>query len=415
LNLLAAAAGAALAVYLLASIAGRGLFEYWGADFGAFRSAAEVARDHGYAGVYDLGLLEPPERRLVEAYASDAVQADFEVIPVPYFPLFLLPFRLTLFVDPIPGWLSWAALNALALLTYSRRLGKAFNARPAISALVLLVSLPAFLTLAFGQVNVWLLIGFGESLLALQRGREIAAGTWLGLLLLKPQILLLIVLGLVVGRRWRVLAGLSLASAFVVLGSLWLAGADGLAALASLWLSYAGDMPTTYPESMMNWRGLMVNLQPIIGGPLGVAAMAVGMMMTAVAGVWLWRRTDTRRDHQQVAAGSYAASSAVAWHSHVHMALPLVVLIDNGSAWKDTRARWLLWLAVVPALLFAVVGLSVNAGAAHRLAGSLTFLMNLTVLGACIRAVRRRSGVERVDGPGPARDDVPDADTGSAR
>ncbi|HMK09635.1 MAG TPA: glycosyltransferase family 87 protein, partial [Anaerolineales bacterium] len=329
LNLLAAAAGAALAIYAVVSITSRGLFEYWGADFAAFRAAAEVARDDGYANVYDLEKLGPPERRLVQSYAAEGVQAGFEVIPVPYLPVFILPFGILLLPGPTIGWVLWTALNAAILLLYSRRLAQAFGAERRISALVLLVALPTFLTLAFGQVNVWLAIGFGEFLIALQRRKELAAGAWLGLLLLKPQILVWLALGLAFGRRWRVLAGLAMAAAVVLGASLLLAGVGGLAALVSLWLGYAGNLPTTFPESMMNWRGLAANLEPLLAHTLTVTLLIVGTTITAAAGVWLWIRARPGRDPQPAAAGSYAASSTVAWHSHVHMALPLVTLVGN--------------------------------------------------------------------------------------
>jgi hypothetical protein len=364
LNLGVAAAAVMLSVYTVLSIAGRGLFEYWGADFRAFRSAAEVARSQGFAAVYDLDALKPPQRRLVETYAAAAVQSNFFVIPTPYLPPFVAPFLAALAFEPVSGWLLWTTLNAVVLLAYSRRLAKAFNVDRAMSPLVLIVSLPVFLTLAFGQVNVWLAIGFGEFLIALHRRQDVAGGLWLGVLWIKPQVLLLMVLGLVIGRRWRALAGLTLSTALVAGSSLILAGTSGLAALAALWLGYAGDLPTTYPESMMNWRGLMVNLEPILGQSAALVIGFAGMVGTAVLGVWLWRRTRASPDHQTIAAGSYAASSAVAWHAHVHMALPLVALIGNGSVWGESRSRWLLCLGVLPAMFFAVVGLTLGPGSA---------------------------------------------------
>ena len=390
LNLLVAATAAMLAAYTLISISARGLFEYWGADYRAFRSAAEVARDDGYAAVYDLALLEPPQRRLVEMFASPAVQSDFAVIPVPYLPVFVLPFRLILAFNPVSGWLLWAGLNTAVLLAYSRRLGTALGGRPWLSPLILLFSLPAFLTIAFGQVNVWLLIGFGEFLIAVHRARDFAAGMFLGVMLLKPQILVLLVAGLVIGRRWRTLAGLGVAAALVLGASLGLAGAHGLSALALLWLGYTGDMPTTYPESMMNWRGLMVNLEPLLGNNAAAALALIGLLGTAIIGVWIWRWGTERRDTQPLAAGAYAASSTVAWHAHAHMALPLLGLLGGGSAWARTGTTWLLALGVLPSLVFSSVGLFIGAGAAHRLAGSLLFVTNLAVLAAAASYLRPR-------------------------
>ena len=72
---------------------------------------------------------------------------------------------------------------------------------------MLLISLPVFLNLFTGQVNVWLVVCVGEFMRASISGREFRSGLWLGGLLLKPQALLLLAAGLLMRRRARILAG----------------------------------------------------------------------------------------------------------------------------------------------------------------------------------------------------------------
>ena len=53
-------------------------------------------------------------------------------------------------------------------------------------------------------MNIWLLVFVSEFLIANRRGREVRSGFWLGGLLLKPQTLILLLLGLLIARRFKI-------------------------------------------------------------------------------------------------------------------------------------------------------------------------------------------------------------------
>ena len=152
--------------------------------------------------------------------------ADAPVIPVPYLPAFLVPFLGLLALPPLPAWWAVVALNVLGLGVYLLRLRSVFGPGGGLYWLPLL-ALPAYLTVLFGQVNLLLLIGFGEFLLALRRGRCLRAGLWLSLLLVKPQSLLLVVPGMIISGRSRVLLGFAAAGAGIGALSFALAGIEG--------------------------------------------------------------------------------------------------------------------------------------------------------------------------------------------
>lgn len=381
-------------VYILVSMVTRGLFEYLGADYRAFRSAAQVARNDGYAAVYDLGRLEPEQRRLVQSHASPAAQGEFAVIPVPYPPPFVALFQPLLLLPAIPGWIAWTVVNAAPLALYARRLVNGL--RPSGGGLrhvSLFLSLPAILTLAFGQVNLLLCIAIGEFLLATRLGRDLRAGASLGLLLVKPQLAVLFFLWLLVARRWRALVGMSLAFGLVGLASLGLAGTEGLAAMGRLWMGYTADLATTYPDSMLNWRAAGLALRPVLGDSwAGVVALGSGV--TLLATIRVWRRSSGRRSATGDTLATYAAATATAWHAHVHLDLPLVATIGAApaSVFRSEVAGQALLIA--PTFAFALTGLTVGAGAAHRMAGLLFLVINLGIVAAAARSGSDRDAGE---------------------
>lgn len=378
-NLGFVAAGFLLAAYSALSIRNRGLFEYWGADYRAFRASAEVARESGYAAVYDLTAQDKAQRPLFEAYADASVQKAYAVIPTPYLPVFIVPMHLLRVLPPVHGWIAWMVVQAVALMLYFRRVRNALAPLRGPSPLALFVALPTFFTVAFGQVNLLILIGLCEFLLALRRDRYFKGGLWLSLLMVKPQLLMLIVPALLIQRRWSVLAAAATGWLVVVVASVLLAGRDGMRSLIGLWLGYTAQMPTTYPESMMNWRSQMLNLRPLIGFVASWSIALVGTLVSAAVGILIWLRR--RGDDEVVNAGTgiYAMTSVVAWHAHVHLALPLLGTLFAFKRGNGEPADWLNCVILFPTLAFALVGILVDAGAAHRLAGMLFFAVNLAL------------------------------------
>jgi hypothetical protein len=134
-----------------------------------------------------------------------------------------------------------------------------------------------------------------------------------------------------------------LAGASIILSSWLLAGTDALTSLSRLWMGYVGDLPTSDPQLMMNWRMIGIHLQGLVGSDWARAITLAGMAVTIIAALVLSLRRHEPRDHRatMVILGVLAATALVAWHSHVHMAMILVPP--------------LLALAVIPRLAFGRV------------------------------------------------------------
>jgi hypothetical protein len=319
------------------------LFGNFGVDFAAFWSAGHIANQYGYGAVYDLDVVAQVQRQFLpeRALIPDTVR----ILPTAYLPLFLLPFQVLAMLPPASAAAIWIALNLLGSVLYIGRCAARMGGSRvrALLPLLLMISLPVFQNAFLGQSNLWLMICVGEFILAQAAGREVRSGAWLAGLLLKPQCLFLIVPAVLLQRRWKSAVGMLLAGASIILSSWLLAGTDALTSLSRLWMGYVGDLPTSDPQLMMNWRMIGIHLQGLVGSDWARAITLAGMAVTIIAALVLSLRRHEPRDHRatMVILGVLAATALVAWHSHVHMAMILVPP--------------LLALAVIPRLAFGRV------------------------------------------------------------
>jgi hypothetical protein len=394
-----------LTVFTLGTLQSRGLLTYAGNDYRAFRSVAAIARDHGYSEVYEAQLLEDYQQDLVDSYASPLGRAEFVAMPAPFPPAFLPLLNVALLLSPAAGYLAWTLLSAILIALSFRPGFRALHAdhRSTLAAAAFL-SLPVYLTLLFGQVTAWMCLGLSGFLLAARDGKSFRSGLWLTLLLIKPQSLIVLGPGLLVSRRYRALSGLLAGTVAVLVLSYGLAGEAGLAALVRLYVSYPGNLAYTFPESMMNWRALAVQIGHSVGTNTEALAI-VASLATAALGIWLWSRpgvTRSRAGLPAVVAASYAAASLSGWHAHIHMAapifLPLLLLWPEARSWRTFLAVWVL----LPTFVFGLAGIAAGPGPAHQMAGMAMVLLNLATLALATAAISR-TGVPARPESVPAR------------
>jgi hypothetical protein len=255
----------------------------------------------------------------------------------------------------------------------------------------MLLCFPALETFQFGQVNGWLMIFMGEFFRHQLLGHELRSGLWLSGLLLKPQTLMVIGPGLLIARRWRSLAGAMAGGTTILLASLAVAGIDGLLEDARLVVLYSGNVPSTVPRDMMNWRSLGFHLLDAgLPETLVWGFVVTGLGVTFLAGLSLWLRAREASGSQfaTILLGSYAATCAVAWHSHTHMGLPMVIpllyLAARGEVSYRTLAVWL----VTPYLVFAILRVIFDLGHVGVLG------VNLYLLGWALVKLRGEKTVE---------------------
>ena len=374
---------AAVLVFYVAQIA---LDLVWGtvcghiaADYCATWATARIANTLGYSRIYDVQLIATIERSLFPTGADPAL---FVATPSPYLAIFVPLFQPFALLPPAAGYILWTLLNVSALLLYLRFLGSKLAGRPPSTRFLVLImaSLPVFFTVFYGNAAVWLMICVGEFLRAMVSGHEIRAGLWLGGLMLKPPLLVLLGLVLLAQRAYRVLASLSASSGAMIGATYLIVGPAGFAQMLAIWGRSTVGQPSDGVESMMNWRMLAANLSPFTSSWAAWGLAAVGMVLTLAIALRVWRRQpDPASDAFPVAySGIFAATTVVAWHSHVHTA---VVLIPALMVLHERKIlpQWLLYAwCVAPALLFIAILLPENLIRLNLLPNSamhLVFLM----------------------------------------
>lgn len=331
-----------------------------GCDYRSFYASASIARDHGFAAVYDLGLQEGYQRQIFDSapgpWISSRESPLYETVPSPFLPAFILLFVPFSFLPPVTGFAAWTVVNLVGLVAYMRHFALRIGARgPSLAPAIALLSYASFMTLYVGQVNVILLIASGESLIALNESRPLRAGLWLGMLLLKPQLLVVLCAGLLLARSFRGLLGLLTSGAALVMVSIGLAGTRGFFDLLALIGRYVGGLPTNKPEFMMNWRALGLVLGRFAGAPSVVSwlAIAAGMAATFAVGLRMWRiaRGRDAKGAPRLHVATWLATFGVAWHSHVTMALcampAFVSGVSEGVVSMPLLALWALLPTVV--------------------------------------------------------------------
>lgn len=341
-----------------------------GGDYCAYWSVGKIANHDGYAEIYNLDKLRAIQRPI------SPTSLPFAIRPVAYLPVFIIPFQILALFDPSIGYWIWTLINLMVFILYIGYFIRSTTGQSLDNYLLIMVclSVPFFMNIFFGQVNIWLTICIGEHVRANLENKPFKAGAWLGGLLIKPHYLILIVLILFLQRYKRIITGFITSSTSIVCISLLMSGIDGFKTLVQLWLGYTGDLATADPFIMMNWRMVGVNLVTYLGPFVACTIAGVGMAITFVTTLYIWRRPILPASSVYAVAllGTLAATTAFAWHSHIFSApillAPMLFLLQKDVLPKKILSIWVIapplinLTVIVIALLLRGRGLSINPG-----------------------------------------------------
>ena len=372
---------AILTFYLI--LVGTGLLQndycgFLATDYCAYWTGGRVMNEQEIAAIYDMDIL----RQVQESYflqTADALQ-ESQVVPLPYLPAFLLPFKALALLDIPYSYLAWTVINLVALVLYLRFLIKDLTGKPLPNKILLLtlVSLPVFLNLKNGQLNIWLGICAGEYMRALLHSKPIKAGAWLGGWLLKPQLLIFILPLLLFRKSFKELAGF-IASALVIgLISFGLVGTEGFIGLVNLLMDSAQGGASSYPQYMINWRMVGLQIASLTSQNVGWLIIVVGSLLTVYFAfrTFLKNEQDLTPERKVIwFFGVLAATLVVTWHSHGAMAIVLIppmlyLLVQE----KLDRRLFLGWVVIPDLAYFMLYLVYALISAGGRMSTSLVFL-----------------------------------------
>jgi len=280
----------ALLLLIVLVVNGRLLSKY-GTDYFAYWSVGKIADQKGYSEIYDLNNLRSVQTQELESLGilSKTDDSPYPVLPVAYFSFFILPFQILSKIDMVYGYWLWTILNLIILIGYlvffmRRILPEGGTIENGLKLLIpILISYPVFHNFFFGQVNVLLLVCAGEFIRDAVRKKPILSGLWLGGLLVKPPVLILIIPIILIMRNWKVLMGFVASSGIILLTSFVLSGSAGIKAMINIWRRYSVGFATSSPQVMINWRMVGFNLNYLLNTSLGWVITGFGMLLTILA------------------------------------------------------------------------------------------------------------------------------------
>jgi hypothetical protein len=364
-------------IFLVRIIQLRGLFEYVGIDFRLWYSTGMIARYHGFNQIYLASYQSFYQKPLYDNFARISPSSmSFWPLPLPYLPFFIIPMLFLTLFSPLTGFILWTIVNISMTILYliffirnnNIKLCKRYY-------LLMLLSIPLFLNIIFGQLNIILLISIGESITAMRKGKELKSGIWLSGLLLKPQTLILFVIGFIILKKIKVLSGLGIGSVIILFVSYMVAGKTSITGP----LSVIKNWPTILGDSGMNFLSLLSflnesqNNSPFLTILLVLCAIALLAII-----IWLWLPKNHPLDLGNISKiylATYAATCCLSPHSNVHMAIPIIPLAMLTSNDDQNINKFTIAWVLVPGYLFLSISLF-SVGFAHVLVGMIILIMN---------------------------------------
>jgi len=332
------------------------------ADFSAFYTAGQILhRGQGHR-LYDSALQTQVQREF--SRAAVVRNAALPYLRAPFQALLFLPLA---YVSYIRGYQIWVLLCGILMVVTALLLRARIPELQAFPWWIYYPSYFGFLPVAYGfalgQDCALMLLLIALFVVALQEGRDFRAGCFLGLALIKFQLVLPLVLILLLKKQFRVLGGFSVVAVALATISAWVVGWDGLLAYPSylLRLNHVPAAAAIFPGMMPSLRGLVEGwMNPMHSSHVLDIFTAVLSLIVLVGAARQWD-TSSPRDSKAYMAGIAVALLAAllagyhAFSYDLSLLCPVVLLASEAAlrdGQLDMSTRRLLLLGAA-GLLFA--------------------------------------------------------------
>jgi len=374
-----------------------------GIDYCAFWSAGKIINDYRFDDIYNMDLLTSIQKDLY----PHGKTTNFEPFGILYLPIFLIPFKYLSLINPLPSYLIWTIINLIGVILYIRFFTrKMIGHFPSFKLLFLIMlSFPFFGNLKDGQVNIWLVVCTGEFMRAFLSYKPYKAGFWLGGLLLKPQLLILLLPFLLIKREFKVIIGFIGSTITALLLSFTLIRGNGFLDFINIILLSARGGAESNPFYMINWRMLGSYIEYISNATIGWTIIILGTITTLFGTSFLLRKrlisTPIIRTIELL--GIFSATCTITWHAHLHIAVFLIpsllylVLLDQFN--YNLLAIWFFIpiLAYFTSYFFAIIvnllNMSINTSLVMGFAKGIPgLIVNLLILVWAIGQLAHKEG-----------------------
>ena len=327
-----------------------------GSDYCVYWAAGRIINDEGYAAVYDVDTLTQYEQEILPEYYDE--DGSFHIAAFMYLPIFAIPFQFLSLLDLRLSFIIWNIIVLVSFAFYLQFFAKKVSGHPFPIRTFLLIffSIPILINTYYGQVSIWMAIFVGEFIRALLDGKPIKAGLWLGGLVLKPQLLIVLGLFLLLQRQFKVILGLVVTGLAAGGASFLLIRIPGFLNLKELLLEAAAGGVSSAPPLMMNWHMLGSYFALYTTERAGTIASIAASAITLGFLVWAFRKKlDPKSNLYYLALlGAMAASEVISWHTHIHMFIALYPIIFYLYLKDELSEKFLSFLILFPALMFFV-------------------------------------------------------------
>lgn len=344
---------------------------HYGGDYLAFWSAGKIADEQGFSEIYDLETLRKVQslELKLKGFIGESDTSSFITLPAPYLSFFILPFGLLSRINVESSYWVWVVLNLFIVIGYliffirKTRLQENGLSLNFYLLTLVLASFPLFDNLINGQLNVFLMVCTGEFVRNALRKKPVLSGVWLGGLLLKPQLLILIIPILLIRRQWKAFFGFAISSGLITLSSIALSGIEGTLALIRLWTGWGEGNAITAPTAMINWRMIGTLINDLTNLPVGWIFAGLGIAVTLMLIYFIEKNTSQDNPRWVLGIlGIFATTLVITWHSHHHMALvliPLLLYVTVNNLFPENIL--FLWV-VLPPLAWVIALITGQAG-----------------------------------------------------
>ena len=255
---------------------------------------------------------------------------------------------------------SLAIFLILTALAYAASVWLVWSVSPALHRHAALVAIlaagaPAFFTLIrYAQLSGLSLLLLSLALVVLVRDRRFLAGVFIGLMVFKPQLGVVIALVMILAGEWRIVAGAAAAGAAELAGAALVGGSSVMRQYVNVLLTLARDpsLVQIYPGEVHSLRGFA---HLLTGSSVVLSVVTVVALVSAVwLGVRVWKSTMSLTvKWGLLVVLTVLASPHLLTYDLILLAIPLLVFADWAVGHQEHPqqpwvARLLLLLYLAP-------------------------------------------------------------------
>lgn len=303
-------------------------------DFLCYYIGGTIVREGHFSDLY-----RPAAQMQVQELVAPSVKEPRPYVRPPWFALFIAPLT---FLPLVNAYIVWAGtMFAILIATWVWAFMRFGEFALVLAALFLPTNLGTFAAQDCAVMLAVICIFF----VCEQRGNFFLSGTTLGIGLIKPHLLLLFPLWMIVQKRWRMLAGFTLAAAALLAIATLILGASGFFAYLHLLLQGQTELGYSHsPDRMLNIYSVPVNFG-IGSGALNavLAAIVVGLAVFRLWSASAWQAVCV------VSAGSLLISPHVFEYDGGMLLLSIWLVMGNSVS---KRSRYSALVLAAPVTFF---------------------------------------------------------------